>query len=74
MDAAHRLRVEHLDSALGLTIREPRLSWWLPDGAAVQRAYRIRTSNGWDTGRVDSSDSIPVPYAEPSLGSGARVE
>src|SRR5579862_8933874 len=37
--------------ALGRGI-QPALSWWLPDGARVQHAYRIRTDDGFDTGRV----------------------
>jgi alpha-L-rhamnosidase len=33
--------------------QESALCWWLPDGAAVQHAYRLRTDDGFDTGRVD---------------------
>src|ERR1700689_2692192 len=33
--------------------QEPALSWWLPDRASVQHAYRLRTDDGFDTGRVD---------------------
>src|SRR5260370_10526918 len=33
--------------------QEPALCWWLPDGAAVQQAYRVGTDDGLDTGRVD---------------------
>src|SRR5580693_6676414 len=33
--------------------QEPALCWWLPDGASVQHAYRVRTDDGLDTGRVD---------------------
>ena len=47
-------------TALGIHVRHPRLSWRLPDGSANQVAYRIRTDNGWDTGRVDSDASILV--------------
>ena len=32
---------------------EPALSWWLPEGSSVQHAYRLRTDDGFDTGRVD---------------------
>jgi alpha-L-rhamnosidase len=70
---AHHLRVEHLHEPLGLCVREPRLSWRLPEGATGQVAYRIVTDNGWDTGRVDSDASLLVPYAGPELGSGQRV-
>ena len=39
---------------------EPALGWWLPDGAAVQHAYRLRTDDGLDTGRVDGRDQLFV--------------
>ena len=64
-----RLRVEHLSDALGIGTAAPRFSWWLPDGAARQLGYRIRTDNGWDSGRVESSDSVLVEYAGPALAS-----
>ena len=75
------LRVEHLDEALGIRTAAPRLSWRLPDGAREQRAYRITTDNGWDSGWVDSDQSLLVPYAGPAAvvvaagrvaGAGAR--
>ncbi len=71
---ASRLRVEHLSDALGIGTARPRFSWWLPDGARAQFAYRIRTDNGWDTGRVESSDGVLVEYGGPALRSGQRVE
>ena len=39
---------------------EPALCWWLPEGAAVQHAYRLRTDDGLDTGRVDGRDQLFV--------------
>jgi alpha-L-rhamnosidase len=30
------------------------MCWWLPEGSSVQHAYRLRTDDGFDTGRVDS--------------------
>jgi len=41
-DRPWRLRAEHLDSALGLSERSPRLSWRLPDGAHRQHGYQLR--------------------------------
>jgi alpha-L-rhamnosidase len=35
--------------------QQPALCWWLPEGSAVQHAYRLRTDDGYDTGRVDSA-------------------
>ncbi|HEY0534399.1 MAG TPA: alpha-L-rhamnosidase N-terminal domain-containing protein [Actinoplanes sp.] len=67
------LRVEHLDHPLGIHTAVPRFSWRLPDGTARQEAYRIRTSNGWDTGRVVSERSLLIPYAGPALRSSERV-
>lgn len=74
MTTAADLRVEHLAEAFGIRLTEPRLSWRLPAGAVGQLAYRIRTGNGWDTGRVESSEHLLIPYAGPALGSGVRVE
>jgi alpha-L-rhamnosidase len=58
---------------LGIDTVRPRLSWWLPDGARRQLAYRIRTDGGWDTGRVEGADSVLVDWAGPRLGSRERV-
>jgi alpha-L-rhamnosidase len=71
--APTRLRVEHLDEPLGIDIVRPRLSWWLPFGAREQRAYRLRT-NDWDSGRVDSEQTLLVDFAGPPLKSRQRVE
>jgi len=35
--------------------QQPALCWWLPEGSSVQHAYRLRTDDGYDTGRVDSA-------------------
>jgi alpha-L-rhamnosidase len=67
------LRVEHLDRALGIHTAAPRLSWRLPDGVIRQKAYRIRTSNGWDTGWVVGGRSLLVAYEGPALRSAERV-
>ena len=68
-----RLRVEHLTYALGIGTTRPRFSWWIPGTAARQLGYRIQTDNGWDSGRVESSDSVLVDYLGPALRSGQRV-
>jgi alpha-L-rhamnosidase len=65
--------VEHLAAALGVTVAVPRLSWWLPLGAERQLAYRIQADNGWDTGRVDSDESVLIDYAGPQLRSAQLV-
>jgi alpha-L-rhamnosidase len=66
-----QLRVEYLEEPLGTTCRSPRLSWWLPEGASTQVAYRVRTDR-WDSGRVDSPASVLVPYGGPALSSRER--
>ncbi|HTX27933.1 MAG TPA: family 78 glycoside hydrolase catalytic domain [Streptosporangiaceae bacterium] len=33
---------------------QPALCWWLPERAREQHAYRLRTDDGFDSGRVDS--------------------
>jgi alpha-L-rhamnosidase len=52
---------------------KPALSWWLPEASSVQQAYRVRTSDGFDTGRVDSPDQsfVPVPVFDRSRRSAA---
>ncbi len=65
--------MEHLWSPLGLGTRAPRFSWWLPDGSQRQVGYRIRAGNDWDSGRVESDDSVLVAYDGPPLRSGDRV-
>ena len=62
MAQPRNLRVEHLGAdALGIGVRRPRLSWWLPDGAREQLAYRI-VAGTWDSGRVESRDSVLVAW------------
>src|SRR5262252_4458234 len=74
MNAPRQLRVEHLGAgALGIGERRPRLSWWLPNGAREQVAYRIDAGT-WDSTRVASSDSVLVPWGGEPLGSQQRVE
>ncbi|SDU63157.1 family 78 glycoside hydrolase catalytic domain [Jiangella alkaliphila] len=72
MNEPTQLRVEHLSEPLGLDVRRPRLSWLLPLDAAEQVAYRIR-AGAWDSGRVESRQSVLVPYGGPELASGQRV-
>ncbi len=77
------LRCEYKVDPLGIDVRHPRLSWQLlADGrGVVQTAYQIRVAEGeadlaaspiWDSGRVESDQSIHVAYAGPSLASGQR--
>lgn len=73
MSAPTRLRADHLSEAMGLTVREPRLSWTPPAGTIGQTAYQVTASNGWDTGKVTSA-SRSVSYSGPVLGSRSSFE
>ncbi|MEZ0447529.1 family 78 glycoside hydrolase catalytic domain [Cellulomonas sp. ICMP 17802] len=46
----------------------PALSWWLPEGATRQTAYRIATDDGYDTGVVESERQsyVEVPVFDRS--------
>ena len=35
--------------------QQPALCWWLPEESSVQHAYRLRTDDGYDTGRVEGA-------------------
>jgi len=73
--AATVLRCEYKTNPLGVDTPEPRLSWVLasPEHNATQSAYQI-VAGAWDTGKVPSAQSVPIPYAGPALASGQRVE
>jgi alpha-L-rhamnosidase len=60
------LRIEYGGSVLGITERQPRLSWLLPAGAREQLAYAVEVG-GWGSGRVESASSTFVPYGGPPL-------
>ncbi|CAM3544017.1 MULTISPECIES: alpha-L-rhamnosidase [Saccharibacillus] len=78
------LRCEYLQDPLGLTVRRPRLGWkLLADRRNVmQSAYHIQVSADdpsfaeeglvWDSGQVDSDESVHVPYAGEALVSVTR--
>jgi alpha-L-rhamnosidase len=77
------LRCEYEVDPLGIDVRQPRLSWQLTaDGRGVmQAAYQVRVAESeaglaaspiWDSGRVDSDQSIHVVYDGPALASGRR--
>ncbi|MGC8641034.1 MAG: hypothetical protein ACP5XB_14305, partial [Isosphaeraceae bacterium] len=79
------LRCEYLENPLGIDVEKPRLSWQLSPGPRGQRqtAYHIlvassldklRNDQGdlWDSGKVDSDQSVFVEYAGRPLTSGER--
>ncbi|MGA3132087.1 MAG: family 78 glycoside hydrolase catalytic domain [Terracidiphilus sp.] len=74
------LRVDNLNTPLGIDDPAPKFSWQLHDDAngAKQSAYKLQVATSaelleagkpdvWDSGRVASSQSLNIPYAGPVL-------
>ena len=70
------LRCEYRENPLGIDARTPRLSWQLQSSARgeMQTAYRVLVASSadllargegdlWDSGKVNSDQSIQVSYA-----------
>jgi alpha-L-rhamnosidase len=83
--APDHLRCEGMQEPLGIDIVHPRLSWQLRDSrrGARQTAYQIRVAGSaealaqargdvWDSGRVESSESVYVAYGGPAMESRRR--
>ena len=79
------LRCEYKADPIGIDVLQPRFSWQLESAGrgVVQTAYQIQTAGSpdgfdskqaliWDTGRVDSDQSIHVVYQGPPVGSSTR--
>lgn len=79
------LRCEYHVNPLGIDVAKPRLSWILKSNerGQVQTAYQILVASSeknlnndigdlWDTGKVDSDQSIHVVYAGAKLASRTR--
>ena len=87
------LTCESMEQPLGIDFTQSRLSWRVNDSrrGALQTAYEIRVASSleklaqghadvWDSGKVESSESVNVAYGGPSVASrrplllaGARV-
>jgi alpha-L-rhamnosidase len=79
------LTCEYRVNPLGIDVPNPRLSWQLESDkrSTHQTAYRILAAESetalndgnlyWDTGKVQSDQSIHIPYAGPRLVSGQRL-
>ncbi len=75
--AVEGLTCEYRTAPLGLDAASPRLSWMLRSERrdTLQTAYRLQVADGperfesllWDSGRVDSDQSVHVTYAGPGL-------
>ena len=79
------LQVDNLTVPLGIDDPAPRFSWQLhdPSRGAMQTAYRITVASRadrlladkpdvWDSGRVESAQSLGVPYGGPALKPSTR--
>jgi alpha-L-rhamnosidase len=79
------LRCEYMENPLGVGERQPRLSWRWEEGrrGAAQRAYRILVASSlailgqhrgdlWDSGLVESGETVNIPYAGATLASRQR--
>jgi alpha-L-rhamnosidase len=79
------LRCEYLKNPLGIDVEQPRLSWLIAAGPRGQRqtAYQVLVASTpenlqrdqgdlWDSGKVESNQSVFVAYAGRPLVSGAR--
>jgi alpha-L-rhamnosidase len=77
---------EYKTNPLGIDVEKPRLSWKITSSerAVTQSAYQIRAAahvddmkSGrnliWDSGKVESDQSIHVVYGGPSLASRRRI-
>ena len=86
MTVITNLTCEYKNNPLGIDILNPRLSWQMQTDrqGARQIAYRVLVASDqdklknndadvWDTGKVDSDQSIHVQYAGTKLASRQRV-
>lgn len=60
---------EYQENPIGLDVETPRFSWKLESNhkAVVQTAYEIIIENIWESGKVNSNQSILVPYTGSNL-------
>jgi alpha-L-rhamnosidase len=79
---ADSLRAENQHNPIGLDTARPRLSWHLESSRRGERqtAYQILAASSaeklahnepdlWDSGKVESAESIQIPYSGRALGS-----
>src|SRR5215472_14566277 len=80
-----KLRTEYKENPLGIDSPRPRLSWQIQgEGRGIeQSAYQVRVARSeqdlragrqliWDSGRVNSDESVHRPYGGPPLQSRGR--
>lgn len=73
-------KVEYQDVPIGLTTKNPRFSWKLDSAVreTVQKSYYIQVIKEgrtvWDSTKIETSDSILVPYAGEALEEESRYQ
>jgi alpha-L-rhamnosidase len=79
--AVTNVQCEHLTEPIGLDVLKPRFTWQLQSNArnVLQTAYEIKVSDQssmksaiWATGKINSDQSVMVPYGGPALASGKK--
>ena len=75
--SAMRLTTEYMTDPVGIDVERPRLSWKLPsangpDAVRGQSAYAI-ASDMWQSGKVESDQTVNVEWGGPKLKTGQRV-
>src|SRR5690349_13434561 len=67
------LRCEHRTDVPCVDDPAPRFSWSLAadEPGKRQTAYQVRVDSLWDSGRVESAESLGIPYAGRRLPPGA---
>lgn len=78
---AVKLKCEYLENPIGIGETKPRFGWMIEsDGQNVmQETFRVQVATDagfdtvmWDTGTVNSSESVHVEYAGPALAPSTR--
>ena len=82
MTTISHLTCEYQNNPLGIDVLQPRLSWQIQSNrrGARQSAYQIFVAQSetdldnasnllWDSGKVESDQSIHVPYSGPLISS-----
>src|SRR3954447_15366220 len=78
MEAPTNLRCQYFTNPLAIDVPRPRLSWIVNDDRrdAKQTAYHVVVRSGgsirWDSGKVQSDQSVHVEYAGEALRARTR--
>jgi alpha-L-rhamnosidase len=63
------LRCEYRHDPSGIDVAKPRFSWVLKSDRQAERqtAYEVAVENGWDSGKVESDQTVSIEYGGPAL-------